>query len=168
MSDFIQLEQQFLAHDLERTNFSRILLLGQVHLSITTLANLSEDLEITMAQASSPFAEVGAFAAEVFVQGGAVFFLRGGGGFWIAGFEGGGAGLALMNVAEEVEVVVQEVCGAMLVYRLVAMAIGGPTKLRYISQPLHTRLLHLLNVLGRKAPLNVDLGLIPRLVRLLP
>jgi hypothetical protein len=63
VSDFIQLEQQFLAHDLESADFARILLLGKIDLSIPTLSNLSEDLEVTMSKSRSAFPQVCSLAA---------------------------------------------------------------------------------------------------------
>ena len=48
MSDFVQLEKQFLAHDLQSANFLGILLLREIYLTIATLTNLCENLEIAV------------------------------------------------------------------------------------------------------------------------
>jgi hypothetical protein len=47
---FIQFEQQLLTHDLQRTDLSRILLLGKEDLSISTLSNLRKNLEISLSK----------------------------------------------------------------------------------------------------------------------
>src|SRR4051794_1813419 len=66
MTDLIELEKQLLAHNLQRAYLTRILLLRQIHLSITTLTDLSQNLEITLAKTGTTLAEMGAFATEVF------------------------------------------------------------------------------------------------------
>lgn len=48
VANLVQLEQQLLAHDLQSAHFTRILLLGQIDLSIATLADLCENLEVTL------------------------------------------------------------------------------------------------------------------------
>jgi len=56
VSHFVEFEQQFLSHDLKRTDFSSVFLLSEIDLSIATLANLSQDLEVTMSKAGSALA----------------------------------------------------------------------------------------------------------------
>jgi hypothetical protein len=53
MSNFIQFEQKSLAHDFKRTNFSSIFLLRKIDLTIASLPNLREDLEIPVSKPSS-------------------------------------------------------------------------------------------------------------------
>lgn len=109
MTDLVQLKQQLLAHDFEGTNFTGVLFLSQVHLSITTLANLGENLEVALPQSSASLAEVGTFTTEILCKSIVVLFfgrLR-----WrrILRFELGETVLAGMYVGEEVVIVVEEV-----------------------------------------------------------
>lgn len=109
MPDLIQFEQQLLAHHLQRAHLARVLLLCQIHLSIATLADLRQDLEVVLAQTGPTLAQMRPFAAQVFEQRGLVFFGGCGGRIGIGGLELVVAGLAVVDVAEEVEVVVEEV-----------------------------------------------------------
>jgi len=59
MPDLVQLEKKLLAHDLQRTDFPRILLRRQVDLSIATLSNLGENLEVTMLQSRTALSQIG-------------------------------------------------------------------------------------------------------------
>lgn len=49
MSDFVQFEEKLLAHYLESTDFSGILLFSQKDLSIAALSNLGKNLEVALA-----------------------------------------------------------------------------------------------------------------------
>jgi len=110
VADLVQLEQQLLAHDLQGADFTCVLLLGQVHLSITTLADLREDLEVALPQPSASLAEVGTLAAQVLCEGIVVFFFGSFGRRRVLGLELGETVLAGMDVGKEVVVVVEEVC----------------------------------------------------------
>lgn len=66
MSDLVHLVEKPLAHHLQGTNFSRVFLLRQVHLSISTLADLSQDVEVAMVQSCPSLAQICTFSAEVF------------------------------------------------------------------------------------------------------
>ena len=48
VSNFVHLEEQLLAHDLQGAYLACILLRRKVDLAIATLANLGEDLEVTI------------------------------------------------------------------------------------------------------------------------
>jgi len=48
VANLVQLEQQLLAHDLQSAHLTRVFLLGQVDLSIATLTDLCENLEVTL------------------------------------------------------------------------------------------------------------------------
>lgn len=62
-----------------------------------------------LAQASTAFAQMRALTAQIFQKRRLVFLGRCCGGFGVGSFELGMAGLAVMNVAEEIEIVVEEV-----------------------------------------------------------
>ena len=64
-----------------------------------------------MAETGATLAKVCALAASVFQKGGFVFVVGGSGGLGVRGFELSMAGLAVVDVTEEIEVVVEEVCG---------------------------------------------------------
>jgi hypothetical protein len=85
--------------------------LGEIDLAIAALADLGEDLEIALTEAGATLAKVCALATEVFEECGLVFFVRCGWGVGVGGFELGVAGLAVVDVAEKVKVVVEEVWG---------------------------------------------------------
>jgi hypothetical protein len=111
MADFIQLEQQCLAHDFQCADLARVLLLRQKHLSVASLSDLGKNLEIALPQASATLPKIGAFAAKVLSKGIVVL------GFWrlrrrgVLRFELSEAVLAGVDVGQEVVVVVEEVCG---------------------------------------------------------
>jgi hypothetical protein len=63
--DFIQLEQQLLAHDLQSTHLPGILLLCKEDLPITSLANLRQDLEISLAKSDTPLSKIGPFSSSI-------------------------------------------------------------------------------------------------------
>jgi hypothetical protein len=106
VSNFVQLEQQLLAHDFQGTHFSRILLLGQEDLAVAALANLGEYLEVSLTQSSSPLAEIGSLASEVIVEGFIVLILGGGRGRRVLGFELIETVLAGVHVGKEIVVVI--------------------------------------------------------------
>ena len=74
MPNFIKLEKQLLAHHFQRAYLPSIFLGSQEHLAVSTLSNLSEDLEVSMMQSRATFAQIGSFSAEVFVS--CCFILR--------------------------------------------------------------------------------------------
>jgi hypothetical protein len=47
--NLVKLEEKLFAHNLQGTDFSGILLLRKEDLAVTTLPNLSKDLEVTLA-----------------------------------------------------------------------------------------------------------------------
>lgn len=65
MPDLVQLEKQLFAHHFQRTYFLRVLLLRQIHLSVPTLSDLRQDLEVAMAESCPTFAQVRPFSAQV-------------------------------------------------------------------------------------------------------
>lgn len=106
MANFVQLEQQLLAHDLQRANLFGILLLGQEYLTIATLTDLCKDLKVALSESHPSLAEIGSLSASVLVPhvGEGLFVgIRGKG---IFGLESVESILAVANVGEEVEVVV--------------------------------------------------------------
>jgi hypothetical protein len=68
VSNLIQFKEQRLAHNLECANLLGIPLLGQVHLTVPTLTNLCEDLEIALSQASPAFSQICTLPTKVFGQ----------------------------------------------------------------------------------------------------
>lgn len=48
MSNLVHLEQELLAHDLQSADLARIFLLRKIYLTIPTLTNLRENVEITI------------------------------------------------------------------------------------------------------------------------
>jgi len=72
--DLIQLEQKLLAHDLQRADLPSVLLLREIHLTITTLTDLSENLEVTVPQSGSSAAQLRSFATKVLLEVGLVLF----------------------------------------------------------------------------------------------
>jgi len=109
MSNLIELEYQLLAHDLQGAHLSRILLLRKVDLSITTLPNLCEDLEITLTQADSTLSKVGTLASSIFLPQGVVCFFGRGGRSRVFGLEMIESILTSTDVGQQIEVVVQEI-----------------------------------------------------------
>ena len=63
MPDFIQLEEELFAHDFKRTNFSCILFGCKIYLSIASLTNLCEDLEIAVAKSCAALSQIGSLSA---------------------------------------------------------------------------------------------------------
>lgn len=110
MSDFIKLEEEFLAHNLKSADFPGVLLLSEEDLSISTLANLGKNLEITLSKTNTSLAEIGSFSSGIFLPERIICFFWG---FWrirVFGFEMIEAVLTSTNIAQEVEVVIQEIC----------------------------------------------------------
>lgn len=110
VSDLVELEQQLLAHDLQRADFPSILLLRQENLPVPTLSDLGENLEITLAQTNTTLPEIGTLSTSIFRPDWVVVFFGSGRWFWELGTELVESILSSTNVAEEVEVVVEEVC----------------------------------------------------------
>lgn len=109
MSDLVQLEEQLLAHNLQRAHFSCIFLRCKVDLSVAALSDLSKDLEVTMLQSSTAFSEVGSLSAQVFVSCGFIFFCRRRWRWWKLGVECSLTALAVRNVTKKVKVMIKEV-----------------------------------------------------------
>jgi hypothetical protein len=65
MSHLIQLEQQFLPHDFQRADLPSVSLLCQVDLTITTLTDLREDLEVAMSKACAALSESLVFSGKM-------------------------------------------------------------------------------------------------------
>lgn len=149
MTNLVQLEQQLLAHHLQRADLSRVLLLCKEHLAITALANLGQDLEVSLPQPRASLAEVRPFPTEVLVEGVVVFSFgccrwRG-----ILCFELREAVLASVNVGEKVVVVIEKVYTGALA-RGPYMLRPSPTKLGNIRQALDCWLSGLLQLLCRQ------------------
>lgn len=109
MADFVKLEQQFLAHDLQRANLLGILLLGQKYLAIATLSDLCKNLEVTLSESHPSLAEIGSLSTGILVphMGEGLFVgIRREGVFGLESIE---SVLAVANVGEEVEVIVEKV-----------------------------------------------------------
>lgn len=76
MADLIQLEKKLLAHYFERTHFFCIFLLCEEDLSITSLTDLCENLEVSLSQPRPPLAQVGSLTPEILIQGFIIFSFR--------------------------------------------------------------------------------------------
>lgn len=110
MTDLVQLEQQLLAHDLQRAHLLGVLLLGQKNLAITTLTDLGEDLEVTLAKSHPSLAEISSFPTGILGPHLVVGVIIGRGRRRELLFEGIEAVLTIASVGEEVKVVVEKVC----------------------------------------------------------
>ena len=93
-------------------------------MAIPALTDLRKDLKVSMSKTGAPFAEVGSFPAKILVQIGFVFLVRCC--WWgrVVGRESVHALLAIVDVAEQVVVMVEEVCGC---------SVGRNSDTRYIS-----------------------------------
>lgn len=109
MPDFIELEQEFFAHDLQSADFAGVLLLGQVDLTVATLADLRENLEVAMPQPGAPLPQVCALATKILVQNLVVLLFRCIGRGGELRLERGETVLSVVDVGEKVIVIVQEV-----------------------------------------------------------
>ena len=78
-------------------------------MAIATLTNLRQNLEVTMSQPSSSLPEIRSFPSEILLEGSIVFCLGSGRWFRYGLVECVVAGLPLMNVGQEIEVMVKEV-----------------------------------------------------------
>jgi hypothetical protein len=83
--------------------------LSQIDLTITTLSNLCEDLEVPVSETSATFAQISTLTAKILVHGSIVFFHRSVRRSREGGFEGGFSSLTVVDVRQKVEVVVEEV-----------------------------------------------------------
>jgi hypothetical protein len=109
MTNLVELEEKLLAHDLERAHFACIFLLRQIYLSIATLPDLRQNLEVALPQPCTSLPEVGSLAPKVLRKSVAVFCLGGGRRRRVLGFELREPALASMDIGEEVVVVVEEI-----------------------------------------------------------
>lgn len=106
MSNLIQLEQQLLAHNLQRTNLPSVLLLSEEDLSISALSNLCKNLEIPLAKTHSTLSQIGTLSTNIFLPDRIVCFF---GSCWRIGefgFEVAESVLSSSDVAQEVEVII--------------------------------------------------------------
>ena len=81
----------------------------QVNLTVSTLANLGQQLEIMLAQTGATLAQMSTLSTEILEQCRLVFVGRGFRWFGVGSTKLGLAGLAVMDIAEEVKIVVEEV-----------------------------------------------------------
>ena len=104
----VHLEQRALLHLLERAHLARVGLAGEVDLAVAALADLGDDLELVDLELEAALAEEGALAPAVGLE---LLGVLGLGEPALLGVlvETGAALLAVRDVAEEVEVVVEEV-----------------------------------------------------------
>lgn len=109
MPDLIQFEEQLLAHDLQSAYLTRVLLLRKVYLSVSTLSDLGQDLEVALTQSGAAFTQVCTLATEIPIQRRLIFFDRGRGRGRIGGLELGLAVLAVVDIAEQVKVIIEEI-----------------------------------------------------------
>lgn len=67
MSDLIKLEEQLLAHDLERANLASVFLLCQEYLTISTLTDLSQNLKVPLTEADTALSQICALTTGIFM-----------------------------------------------------------------------------------------------------
>jgi hypothetical protein len=106
VSNLIELEKQFLAHDFQGTDFARVLLLSEINLSISALSDLSENLEVAMSKSRSALSQVCPLTAQIFAKRGVVLLFFGFGWWRVACLKLVQASLTVMDVAEEIKVVI--------------------------------------------------------------
>lgn len=109
MSDLVKFEQKLLAHYFQCTDFASVLFGCEVDLSIATLAYLGENLEVTVAQPCAALSQISSLSAQIFVTCCFVFFHRSRRGRGKLRIEHSFAALAMVHIAEEVEIMVKEV-----------------------------------------------------------
>ena len=109
MSDLVKLEQKLLAHNFQCTYFASVLFGCEVDLSIAPLAHLGKDLEVAVAQPRAALSQIRSLSAQVFVTCCFVFFHRSCRGSGKLRIERSFAALAMVDIAEEVEIMVKEV-----------------------------------------------------------
>lgn len=109
MPDLIQFEEQLFAHDFERANFSSIFLLCQVDLTVSTLANLGQYLEVAMSKSGASLSKICPFTTGVFGPGGVVGFWVGSWRLRIAIFELDQAILTTVNITQQIVVMIKKV-----------------------------------------------------------
>ena len=109
MPDFVQFEEELLAHYFQGTDFSCIFLGCKIHLSIATLTDLGKNLKVSMTESCAAFPKICSFSAQILVSCRIVLFCGSGWGSWILGVEEHFTALAVVHVTEEVKVVVQEI-----------------------------------------------------------
>lgn len=110
VSDLVQLEQQLLAHNLQRTHLSGVLFLGEEDLTIPTLSNLRKNLKVSLSETDSALSKVGSLSANIFLPDRIVCFFWCSWGCGIFGFEVSESGLASANICQEVKIIVEEIC----------------------------------------------------------
>lgn len=112
MPDLIHLEQQLLTHNLQGADLLGVALLREVNLSIASLSNLSENLEVSIPKTGPPFPEVGSFLSQILFVSCFVLDIFGCRGFANIVMEICRASLAVVDVTKKIKVVVEEVCEA--------------------------------------------------------
>lgn len=157
VSDLVELEQKLLAHNLESADLPGILLLCKVDLAITSLSDLSQDLEVSLAKTDTTLSQVCALSSSVLVPQWVVYIRRSSWWLRVLCSEMAQTVLTSTNIGQEVEVVIEEICtvsewpwdeelGILL------------TKLGHISKALNVWLLQNLELLRSQASLCVVLA----------
>jgi hypothetical protein len=116
VANFVQLEQELLAHDFQGANFSCVLLLCEVHLTIAALSDLGQDLEVCVPQSGASLSKVCSLPTQVLAECLVVLGFRCGWRGRILRLELCEAVLAGVYVGQEVEIVVEEICTVSLAY----------------------------------------------------
>lgn len=115
VSHFVKLEEKLLAHDLESADFSGVLLLSQEYLSISSLSDLCKDRKVTLPQSRASIAEIRPFSAQVLREVGLILAFIGLGWGWVVFLESCHSRLTGVDVAEEVVIVIKEICHALAI-----------------------------------------------------
>ena len=109
VSNLIELEEKLLAHDFQSADLSCIFLRSKVYLPVATLSDLCQDLEVAMAKSSTSFSQIRALSTQVFMLCSLILGLRGRRRRSDLFVEYSLATLAIMDIAEQVKVMVEEV-----------------------------------------------------------
>lgn len=106
VSYLVQLEEELFAHDLQSTDLLCVSFGRKIHLPVATLADLGEDLEVTVAESGSSLAEIGPFPSKVLALRCFVLFCGCFGRRRDGRFEHGLSALPIVDIAEEIEIMV--------------------------------------------------------------
>lgn len=109
VADLVQLEQKLLAHYLQGAYLLRVLLLGQEYLTVTTLSDLREDLEVTLSESHTSFSQISPLATGVLAPHLLPGLLIGLGRIRVFRAEGVEATLAIAGIVQQIKVVVKKV-----------------------------------------------------------
>lgn len=110
MSNLVKFEEKLLTHYLQCADFASVLLGCKVDLSIAPLAHLGKNLEVAVAQPCAALSQICSLSAQVFMTCYFILFHRSFRGSGKLGIEQSFAALAMVDIAEEVEIMVKEVC----------------------------------------------------------